>query len=72
VQCNRCARSPHLFTTKKQENIKNKKTVSMNKCELRKEPYEVPRIDCVQTEVETGFAGSKFTPGSGEEEDWEW
>lgn len=30
----------------------------MNKCELRKEPYEVPRIDCLFAEVEMGFVGS--------------
>ena len=30
----------------------------MNKCELRKEPYEVPRIDCLLAEVEMGFVGS--------------
>lgn len=30
----------------------------MNKCELRKEPYEVPRIDCLFAEVEKGFVGS--------------
>lgn len=30
----------------------------MNKSELRKEPYEVPRIDCLFAEVEMGFVGS--------------
>lgn len=30
----------------------------MNKCELRKEPYEVPKIDCLFAEVEKGFVGS--------------
>lgn len=30
----------------------------MNKCELRKEPYEVPRIGCLFAEVEMGFVGS--------------
>ena len=30
----------------------------MKKCELRKEPYEVPRIDCLFAEVEKGFVGS--------------
>lgn len=44
----------------------------MKKSELRKEPYEVPRIDYVETIVEFGFAGSQFTPGEGDEEDWDW
>lgn len=30
----------------------------MKKSELRKEPYEVPRIDCLLAEVEKGFVGS--------------
>lgn len=30
----------------------------MKKSELRKEPYEVPRIDCLFAEVEKGFVGS--------------
>ncbi len=30
----------------------------MKKSELRKEPYEVPRIDCLFAEVEMGFVGS--------------
>ncbi len=28
------------------------------KSELRKEPYEVPKIDCLFAEVEMGFVGS--------------
>ena len=30
----------------------------MKKSELTKEPYEVPRIDCLFAEVEMGFVGS--------------
>ena len=44
----------------------------MRNCELRKEPYEVPKIEWLPLEVEVGFAGSQYTPGEGEEEDWEW
>lgn len=30
----------------------------MKKSELKREPYEVPRLDCLFAEVEKGFVGS--------------
>lgn len=48
------------------------KTESMEKKDFEKEPYEVPKIAYFEASVEMGFAGSSFTPGQGEEEDWEW
>lgn len=58
----------------------------MKKCEIRKEPYEVPKINFLLTEVEKGFTGSLGVgttdpkPGGDEEEslsqmealNWDW